>query len=194
MRLLQILWVMLAIVGVPSTGVLVAQVPMTRARGDTLGVAAPCDSTPSTHDWPELAVGGLTTLRFRMRVPPEAFEVLHQATGPLFFSEFRTGRGERSLSYVVLTAAAGGTIMSGPQLSVVRRCDRFVGPNVITYWSARVGDVYLAGARWGWAGPSRGRALLMYATGPDSTWQARALAAMRSAVLDTVEWTSPSRP
>ena len=180
-------WKLVAFGVTLGSGALGAQVPTTRARGDTIGVAAPSDSIASTRDWPEISVGGLTTVRFRMRVPPEAFEVLHETTGPLSIAEFRTHRGDRSLAYVILTASASGTIGSGPQLSVVRQCQRILGPYIVSYWSVRVDDVYLAGARWGWRGPSGGRALLMHAAGPDSAWQARALAAMRTAILDTLE-------
>ena len=177
-----------------GAGMLIGQVPTTRARGDTTGSASPCDTAAVAVDmWPDVAVGG-PSMRFRMRVPPESFEVLQQSTGSLTFAEFRAGRGDRSLSYAMLGAGAGGTVTSGPQLSVARRCYRTVGPHIVQYWATRVGDVYLAGALWTWPGQSGGRSLHMHAAGPDSEWQSRALAAMRSVVVDTLQWRPASRP
>jgi hypothetical protein len=185
---------LLAITGLAfSADAVAGQVPTTRARGDTADSASPCDTTAVAVDtWPEVSAGGLR-MSFRMRMPPESVEVLQQSAGALTFAEFRAGSGDRSLTYQLLREDTGGVI-SGPQLSVARRCYRTVGPNVVQYWATRVGAVYLAGALWTWPGRSGGRSLRMHAAGPDSLWQGRALAAMRSVVVDTLGWRPPSRP
>jgi hypothetical protein len=159
--------------------------------GDTTDVAAPCDSTSDdTAAWPQ-ATGGVFPASFRMRLPPELVEVWVQTTRGTARAEYRAG--SRSLAWLFATGPGGG-VTSGRQLAVRRDCYRRVNGGVVQYWSTRVGTEYLAGAMWGWGSREDGVTLLMNAVGPDSTWQRRALAALRTVAFDTAEARRPKPP
>ena len=163
---------------------LAGQSSLPRITGDTTGVAAPCDSTgDDTGEWPE-AQGGPFPASFRIRIPPELTEVINQSTGRATRVEYRAG--PRSLAWLLVTPN-GGAVTSTRQLAVARRCYRRVSGATVQYWATRVGTEYLVGALWGWGGRDSGGTLVMHAVGPDSMWQRRALAALRSVGFDTAQ-------
>ena len=74
------------------------------------------------------------------------------------------------------------------------RCYLSIGPHIVQYSSARRADLYFAWALWTWKGENRGRSLFMYASGLDSLWQVRALVALRSVRVDTLDYMPNSAP
>jgi hypothetical protein len=191
MKARLILGCAVAVAAVGKVDPLTAQQQVPRPWGDTVGVAAPCDSTADDIEgWPE-AYGGTLPATFRMRVPPELTELINQTTRGATRVEYRAGA--RSLAWLLATGRGGG-VTSMRQLAVARRCYRRVSGGIVQYWATRVGTEYMAGALWGWGSSDSGATLLMHAVGPDSAWQRRALAALRTVGFDTAQPRRPKPP